>query len=155
MQQNNPRRYDDIIHLPHHTSPVHPRLSRESRAAQFSPFAALTGYDAAILETGRITEQRIELTEESRAALDRKQQMLVDIIHSRPEVTITCFVPDERKDGGAYVTVTGRVKRIDPVERRMVLMDGTAISLDDVLELESEYFSQKDETMEEGDGQWS
>ena len=155
MEQNTTRRYDDIIHLPHHTSSVHPRLSAESRAAQFSPFAALTGYDAAILETGRLTEQRIELTEESRAVLDGKQQMLVDIIHERPKVTVTYFVPDERKSGGAYITVTGNVKRIDPVERRMVMMDGSEIPLDDVLELESEYFAQSGEVSEGRDRQWS
>ncbi len=140
MQQNNTHRYDDIIHLKHHMSPVHPRLSMESRAAQFSPFAALTGYDAALLETGRLTEAKIELTEESRAALDRKQKMLVDIIYDRPEVTVTYFVPDAKKAGGAYVTVTGNVKRIDPVERSMVMTDGTKISLCEVLELECERF---------------
>ena len=155
MQKNTPHRYDDIIHLPHHTSPVHPRLSKESRAAQFSPFAALTGYDAAILETGRTTEQKIELTEESRATLDRKQRMLVDIIASHPEVTVIYFVPDGRKAGGAYITVTGNVKRIDPVERCMVMTDGTAILLDDILELESKCFSRKYEAMEERDGQWN
>lgn len=141
MEQNNTHRYDDIIHLPHHTSATRPRMGMESRAAQFSPFAALTGYEAAILETGRITEKKIELTEERRAELDRKQQVLVDIICEKPEVTVTYFVPDRRKSGGAYITVSGSVKRIDPVERCMVMTGGTEIALDDVLELESECFA--------------
>ena len=142
MQQNTPHRYDDIIHLPHHTSAVHPRLGMESRAAQFSPFAALTGYDAAILETGRLTERKAELTEEVCAELDRKQQLLVDIISEKPEVTVTYFVPDGRKAGGAYITVAGNIKRIDPVKRQMVLTDGTEILLDDIFALESKFFSQ-------------
>ena len=110
------------------------------RAAQFNPFAALTGYEAAIRETGRLTDSRIELTEERWTELDRKQQILVDIIREQPEVTVTYFVPDGKKSGGAYVTVTGIVKRIDPVERRMKMTDGPEINLDDVLELESEFF---------------
>lgn len=140
MEENNTRRYDDIIGLPHPTSPRHPRMAAIDRAAQFSPFAALTGYDAAIRETARVTGDRIELTEESRAALDRKQNMLVDIMHERPEISVTFFVPDGRKDGGAYTTVTGRVRRIDPVARVMVMTDGRKIALDDITELQGECF---------------
>ena len=77
--------YDDIIHLPHHVSKTRPQMSMEDRAAQFSPFAALTGYDAAILETGRLTDEKVELGEETRAILDRKQKYLAEIISSRPE----------------------------------------------------------------------
>ena len=102
-------KYDDIINLPHHVSATRPRMSMIDRAAQFSPFAALTGYDAAIKETGRLTDRRIELTEDSRAAMDRKQQLLVENLADHPEVSVTYFVPDERKAGGAYITVTGRV----------------------------------------------
>ena len=110
------------------------------RAAQFSPFAALTGYDAAIRETGRLTDRRIELSEDSRAALDRKQQLLVECLADHPEVSVTYFIPDERKSGGAYVTVTDIVKKIDDYQRLLLLTDGTKIPLDDILDLESELF---------------
>lgn len=133
-------KYDDIINLPHHTSPKRPRMSMIDRAAQFSPFAALTGYDAAIKETGRLTDQRIELTEDSRAVLDRKQQLLVDNLANHPEVSVTYFVPDERKVGGAYVTVTGRVKKVDDYQRLLILTDGTKIPLDEILDMESGLF---------------
>ena len=133
-------KYDDIINLPHHVSATRPRMSMIDRAAQFSPFAALTGYDAAIKETGRLTERRIELTEDSRAALDRKQQLLVDNLADHPEVSVTYFVPDERKAGGAYITVTGRVKKVDDYQRLLILTDGTKIPLDEILDMESELF---------------
>lgn len=132
--------YNDIIDLPHHVSATRPRMSMIDRAAQFSPFAALTGYDAAIKETGRLTDQRIELSEDSRAALDRKQQLLVGGLADHPEVSVTYFIPDERKSGGAYVTVTGIVKKVDDYQRLLLLTDGTKIPLDDILDLESELF---------------
>ena len=104
MGSTSNQQYNDIIDLPHHISTTRPRMSMLDRAAQFSPFAALTGYDAAIKETGRLTGQRIELTEECRAVLDRKQQVLLENLAEHPEVSVTYFVPDERKSGGAYVT---------------------------------------------------
>ena len=113
MGSTSNQQYNDIIDLPHHISTTRPRMSMLDRAAQFSPFAALTGYDAAIKETGRLTGQRIELTEECRAVLDRKQQVLLENLAEHPEVSVTYFVPDERKSGGAYVTVAGRVKKVD------------------------------------------
>ena len=132
--------YDDIIHLPHHVSKTRPQMSMEDRAAQFSPFAALTGYDAAILETGRLTDEKVELGEETRAILDRKQKYLAEIIASRPEVTVTYFVPDEKKSGGAYSTVTRFLKRIDEYERVLVLTDGRKIQLDAIFDIESDEF---------------
>ena len=140
MAGANNHQYDDIIDLPHHVSATRLRMSMIDRAAQFSPFAALTGYDAAIKETGRLTDERIELSEESRAALDRKQQLLLDNLADRPEVSVTYFVPDERKSGGAYVTVTGRVKKVDDYQRLLLLTDGTKIPLDEILDMESELF---------------
>lgn len=132
--------YEDILHLPHPTSKNHPRMSIHDRAAQFSPFAALTGHAAAIAETARLTDRKMELDEDTRAELDRRQAVLLEHIDQRPEVTVTWFRPDERKDGGAYVTTTGRLKKIDQVVRVLILTDGTRIPLEDVAALESDCF---------------
>ena len=132
--------YDAIINLPHPTSERHPRMSVQDRAAQFSPFSALTGHAAAIAETTRLTERRMELDEDTKAELDRKQAILREHLTEQPEITVTWFQPDERKDGGAYVTVTGRLRKIDEAERALVLLDGTRVPLEDVMELESSCF---------------
>lgn len=132
--------YDDIINLPHHVSKTRPQMSMVDRAAQFSPFAALTGYDAAIKETGRLTDEKVNLSEEEKEALDRKQQILMEWLSDHPALTITFFVPDEKKSGGAYMTKSGNLKKIDEFERVMLLTDGTKIPLDDVVEIESELF---------------
>lgn len=132
--------YDDIIHLPHPTSTKHPRMPIRDRAAIFSPFAALSGHSAAIAETARLTDRRLELDEDARAELDRRQQVLWEHLAERPEVSVTWFRPDGKKDGGAYVTSTGRLKRIDEVERTLVLTDGTVIALDDVAGIDSDLF---------------
>lgn len=105
-------KYDKIINLPHHVSSTHPHMSMIDRAAQFSPFAALTGYDAAVKETARLTEQKIELDEYEKAALDQRILLLQEHLKELPEVTITHFVPDERKDGGKYFSITEAVKKI-------------------------------------------
>ncbi|MBM6722521.1 hypothetical protein [Pseudoflavonifractor phocaeensis] len=130
--------YDDIINLPHHVSRTRPQMPRADRAAQFAPFSALVGYGAALVETARLTDRRIELEEDDRAAMDRKQQKLMERIGERPEVAVTWFVPDARKEGGQYITTVGRLKRIDEVRRVMVLVDRTEIPLDDVLDIEAE-----------------
>lgn len=132
--------YSDIIDHPHYVSKTRPQMSELERAAQFSPFAALTGYDAAIQETGRLTDERMEIGEEEKAMLDRKQQYLLEIISDKPEITVTYFKADERKSGGAYVSVTGKLKRLDDVERMLVLTDGKKIPLDDITDLESKSF---------------
>nr|WP_172697867.1 hypothetical protein [Flavonifractor plautii] len=110
------------------------------RAAIFSPFAALSGHGAAIAETARLTEQRIELDEDTRAELDRKQAVLLEHMDEQPEITITWFQPDERKDGGAYLTATSRLKKFRELERILVLADGTEIPMEDVVALESGIF---------------
>ena len=133
--------YDDIIHLPHHVSRIHPQMSMEDRAAQFSPFAALTGYDAAIAETARLTDQRVELDEYERQALNEKLQFISEHLNEHPKVSITCFVPDARKEGGQYRTVTARLQRVDAYARLLVLTDGTRIPLDDVADLQCPLFS--------------
>ena len=133
--------YDDIINLPHHVSLTRPQMSMLDRAAQFSPFAALTGYDAAIKETGRLTDEKIELDEEALTALDMKYQLLINALDDAPEVTITYFQPDERKAGGKYITATSAVKKVDDFERRITMQDGTKIPMDDVLSIDGELFS--------------
>ncbi len=125
--------YDDIINLPHPNSAKHPRMSMIDRAAQFSPFAALTGHGAAIEETARLTDRRIELTEEEKTVLDEKLRLLLE---TGGEGMITYFLPDERKDGGAYVAKLGTIKKIDPLEGRVILTDRTAIPIKDILEIE-------------------
>ena len=104
-------KYEEIMEHPHHVSKTRPQMPMSDRAAQFAPFAALTGYDSAIMETGRLTDERIELDEEALTALDMKYQLLMDAFEDAPEVTITYFQPDERKAGGKYLTATGAVKR--------------------------------------------
>lgn len=133
--------YEDIINLPHHISPTRQQMPMSDRAAQFSPFAALTGYDAAIKETGRLTDERIELDVEALSALDMKYQLLMEALDEAPEVTITYFRPDERKAGGKYVSAVGAVKKIDDFERRITMQDGAKIPMDDVLSIEGELFS--------------
>ena len=134
-------KYDEIMGLPHHVSKTRPQMPMSDRAAQFAPFAALTGYDSAIKETGRLTDERIELDEGALTALNMKYQLLMDALDDTPEVTITYFQPDERKDGGKYITATGTVKKVDDFERRIAMQDGTKIPMDDVLSIDGEMFS--------------
>ncbi len=133
--------YEDIISLPHHVSTKRPPMSMQDRAAQFSPFAALTGYEDAIQETGRQTEGKIEVDEEALSSLNMKFQFLIDRMEDMPEVTLTYFKPDERKAGGVYVEVTGSVKKIDDFGRLIVMRNGTKIPMDDILSIEGEIFT--------------
>lgn len=127
--------YQDILHLPHHVSQTRPQMSMEDRAAQFSPFAALTGYDAAIKETARLTDERIELDEYEKQALNEQLQILAERLPSSPVVSITYFQPDVRKAGGAYVTHEGTVKRIASYERMIIMTDGLSIPMNDIIGL--------------------
>ena len=136
--------YEDIINLPHHVSTKRPQMSMLDRAAQFSPFAALTGYDAAIKETGRLTDEKIEMDEASLNMLNMKFQLLVEALGDEHEVSFTYFKTDERKAGGAYVTATGIVKKVDDYERLITMKDGTKIPMDDVYSIESEIFKALD-----------
>ena len=132
--------YDDILHLPHHVSEKHPPMSRLDRAAQFSPFAALTGYEAAVEETARLTDRRIELDEGEKAAIDQRLTLVQERLPVPTEVTITYFVPDKKKAGGAYVSVSGTVKKIDDYERTVILREGASISIDEILHINGELF---------------
>lgn len=129
-------KYRNIISLPHKQSSKRPQMSRIDRAAQFAPFAALTGYDAAIKETGRLTDERIELSEESLANLNYKFQILSEHLDDEPELTITYFKADDRKAGGAYLEVTGVVKKADTYERIITMKSGQKISMDDIFDID-------------------
>lgn len=127
-----PTPYDDIIHLPHHVSQNHPQMPLRDRAAQFAPFAALTGYEAAVGETARLTAERREVDAQEAEELNRRLTALIARLPERPEVTVEYFVPDDRKAGGAYVTVTGRVRHISVPEKTLVMEDGAVIALEDI-----------------------
>lgn len=129
------RKYDDIINLPHHQSKTRPHMSIYDRAAQFSPFAALTGYDDAVKEMAKVTCQRKELSEEEKAGLSAKLAMLQAKIREQPEVSITYFVPDEKKAGGAYLTETGVIKRIDAFERVVIMQNRKEILIEDIVDI--------------------
>lgn len=129
-------RYDDIIHLSRPVSKKRGPMSNFDRAAQFSPFAALTGYDAVIAETGRLTDTQIELDEGGKALLDEKLQTIREHLAQQPKVKLTVFCPDSRKSGGAYETITGNVKKIDPVARILVLTGGEVIPVDRIYGIE-------------------
>ena len=121
--------YDDIINLPHYEPKHHPRMSMWNRAAQFAPFAALTGYDAAIQESNRVTEDWINLEESGNEELNRKMELILSKLSEQPHVTIEYFVPDEHKEGGSYQSYTGNIKRSDEYEKTMVMTDGKKIQL--------------------------
>ena len=140
MQRHDTHRYDDIIDLPHHVSSKHPQMSLYDRAAQFSAFKALTGYEDAVTEAGRLTGERIELDEASLALLDAKMQILREEVKTHPEVAVSYFVPDEKKDGGEYRTVCGKVKKIDEFKRALLFTDGNSIPIDDIIEIDGDLF---------------
>lgn len=133
-------KYKDIINLPHKQSTKRPHMSLLDRAAQFAPFAALTGYDDAVKETARLTDEKIEMSEENLNILNMKYQILVDRLDEEHEVTFTYFVPDGAKSGGAYVTKQGVVKKVDNFERLITLCDGTRILMDDILTIDGDIF---------------
>ena len=129
-------KYDDIINLPRPVSKKRSPTSNYDRAAQFSPFAALTGYDAVIAETGRLTDTQIELDEGGKALLDEKLQTIREHLEEHPAVKLTVFSPDSRKSGGAYEEVTGNVKKIDPVTRCLMLTGGEVVPIDRIYGIE-------------------
>ena len=128
-------KYDDIINLPHHESKKHQRMSLEARSAQFAPFAALTGYDEVIRETARLTNKRIEINEEMKAILDEKLLLIKTQIKSKPNITVTYFVPDSKKDGGKYITVTGKVIKIDIYKQHIILENKIEIPISEIIEI--------------------
>lgn len=137
---NNIEKYNDIINLPHHKSKTRKQMSMIDRAAQFSPFAALTGHEDAINETGRIVYEKTDLDENAKSVLNEKLQMISDFIDDSPVITVTYYKPDIRKKGGAYVTYTGNVIKIDINRRVLIFSDISEIIIDDISEIESDIF---------------
>ena len=129
-------RYDDIINLPHHVSATRPQMPMIDRAAQFQPFRAMTGYEDAVQETARQTDEPPELTEDEKALLDAKLQKLSDSIDSHPRVTLTWFQPDKKKPGGAYVITTGELKKIDDYAGALILMGGERIVIEHIVDIQ-------------------
>ena len=132
--------YDDIINLPNPTSKNHPRMSLHDRAAQFAPFAALTGHDAAIKETARLTDERLELSDEVIMKLNDQLNMIRDNIGTEQEISITYFVPDNKKAGGAYITCSGCVKKFDEYEHTVIMEDKTVIPIEQISDIDGEMF---------------
>ncbi len=130
-------KYDDIIHLPHHVSAAHPPMAMSDRAAQFSPFAALTGYEAAIRETCRQTNEKAELSDDKKLMLNEQLNLIRSQISESPLITVTYFVPDIKKAGGSYETVTGTVKNINRHSNTIILHDQTVIPIDDIFQITS------------------
>ena len=128
-------KYNDIINLPHHRSEKHPQMSMINRAAQFSPFAALTGHDAAIKETARLTDERIELDESAKAIIDKELQFIEENIKNKPVISVTYFEPDERKKGGEYVTETSAVIKIDRYTDCLIMKNGHMIPINEITEI--------------------
>lgn len=133
-------KYDDIINLPHHVSATRPQMSMHDRAAQFSAFAALTGYDDRVAEAARLTDKRMELTEEEIKDLNLKIQILKENADTRPFLFIEYFIPDKKKSGGSYISVTGNFRRIDEYAGNMILTSGDEIPLNDIYSIEGEVF---------------
>ena len=132
--------YEDIVNLPPHISKRHPQPSMMDRAARFAPFAAITGYEEMVLEEARVTEERIDLDEGSLSLLNEKLNMIQEFLDEEPEVTITYFEPDKKKSGGAYVNITGIVKRIDEYEHFVIMTDGKKIRIEDIYAIGSDLF---------------
>lgn len=132
--------YEDIVNLPPHISKRHPQPSMMDRAARFAPFAAITGYEEMVLEEARVTEERIELDEGALALLNEKLNMIQEFLDEEPGVTITYFEPDKKKSGGAYVNITGIVKRIDEYEHFVIMTDGKKIRIEDIYAIGSDLF---------------
>ena len=143
FQEKETHQYDDIIHLPHHVSTKHPQMALSDRAAQFSPFAALTGHEDSIRETARRTEAFLELDEDKKEQLDEKMHVLQEYFSEKPEIMVTYFVPDEKKAGGAYVTHRGRIRKIDTYLRRLLFEDGTEVHMQYIFEMDGEIFGDK------------
>ena len=128
-------KYDEIINIPHFDPVNHKRMSMVERSAQFSPFAALTGYSESVKETARLTKNKKELSEDMKYEIDMKLQLIEDYIKEKPEVSVIYFVKDKKKSGGDYKEYTGKIRRIDKVNGKIVFMDKIIIDLNDIIDI--------------------
>lgn len=135
------KNYDDLLMLPHHVSPTHPQMTMQERAAQFSPFAALTGYSDVIKETARLTDEWADPDEDSREELDRRLAFLREHLSERLPVAITCFLPDDKKEGGSYRTFSGTIRKIDAYGHKLILEDGTVLPMEQTVWIDCEVFA--------------
>ena len=140
MSNSNGAKYDTIKNLPHHVSSKRRQMTNAERAAQFAPFAALAGYESAIQETARLTDEQPELTDDEKQLLNYKLQIVLENLSCEPEVKITYFCPDARKAGGRCVTVNGRVTAVDEYSRRITLIDKREIEIDRIIDLDGDLF---------------
>lgn len=131
----NIKKYEDIINLPHHISSKHPQMSLEERSAQFAPFAALTGYEDCVEETARLTDERIDMSEDIKEILNEKIRKIIKIIDKNPKIILTYFIPDNKKSGGNYVTIEEKIKKIDEINQELILINGKKIKINDVIDI--------------------
>lgn len=143
MNDKNNHKYDDIINLPHHVSAARPHMSMHDRAAQFSPFAALTGYSDCIGETARLTDERLELSDEKITVLNQKTAFLMEHSGERPEISVEYFIPDGKKAGGRYSVISGNFKGIDQISQNMIFTSGEGIPLENIFDIEIKKCTQK------------
>lgn len=144
MKNLDEHKYDDIINLPHQVSKRHPKMSPLNRAAQFSPFAALTGHEEAIKETARLTDPFMELDEDRKDQLDAQLHLIKENLEHMPEIEVTYFQPDEKKNGGSYVTLCGRIKKIDEYNHQIIFADGTALFIEHIYSIQGDLFRNSD-----------
>lgn len=144
MKTQDENKYDDIINLPHHVSKNHPQMSLLNRAAQFSPFAALTGHRAVIQETARLTDSFVELDEDRKEQLNEQLQLIKENLKLKPEIEVTYFDSDTKKEGGSYITICGRIKKIDEYNHRIIFTDGTTLLIEHIFSIDGELFRNLD-----------
>ena len=132
--ENN--KYEDIINLPHHVSTRHPQMTLEERSAQFAPFAALTGFEDCVEETARLTDEKIDISEDANELLNEKIKNIIKKIEKNPIIKLTYFIPDNRKSGGKYVTMEEKIKKIDEINQELIFINGTKIKLYNVIDIE-------------------
>ena len=135
-------KYDDIINLKRPVS-KYPKMSLYQRSAQFAPYSALTGYEGQVKETARLTDRRIELDEELKVILDMKIQVIQELISNKPELEVTYFIPDDKKDGGRYETILDNINKIDIYKQQMIMQNGTIIDIKEIIDINSDVFKKR------------